>query len=251
MNYPNQIIKKGSTLKSAVKAIQLRLKELGYLSDTADGVFGNNTSTAVKLFQAQHVDQQGVSLKADGSVGAITWAVLFGVEKTPVTTTADSQLGEEIVRIAKKEVGKMEKPAGSNSGPDIKKYFDSVDIAQGYAWCVCFTYWCINQACANIGVTNKMPRTAGVLAHWNTTKAKKILAADAKNNPSLVKPGQFFMMKMGRVTGHTGIVTAVSGGFIECIEGNTNDGGSREGVGVFARKRKIADINLGFIEYKK
>jgi len=34
------------------------------------------------------------------------------------------------------------------------------------------------------------------------------------------------------------------------IEGNTNDGDGREGVGVFRReKRKIADINVGFLDY--
>lgn len=250
MQYPNEIIKKGSVRKSAVKAMQQRLKALGYLADKADGIFGNNTLTAVKLFQAQHVDQNGVSLKVDGCVGAITWAVLFGADSIPIQALADNNLAAEIIRIAKLEVGNREDPAGSNRGPDIKKYFDSVGINQGYAWCVCFTYWCVNQACANVGVLNKMPRTAGVLMHWNTTKAKKILAADAKNNPSLVKPGQLFMMKMGRIAGHTGIVTAVNGGFIDCIEGNTNNDGSREGVGVFARKRKIVDINLGFIEYK-
>ena len=33
-------------------------------------------------------------------------------------------------------------------------------------------------------------------------------------------------------------------------EGNTNDGGSRDGIGVFRRQaRKIAQINKGFIDY--
>jgi hypothetical protein len=34
------------------------------------------------------------------------------------------------------------------------------------------------------------------------------------------------------------------------IEGNTNDGGSREGIGVFKRDtRLISGINRGFIDY--
>jgi hypothetical protein len=38
----------------------------------------------------------------------------------------------------------------------------------------------------------------------------------------------------------------VAGGKLITIEGNTNDGGSREGVGVFLREsRKIAQINKG------
>ncbi|TAD81184.1 MAG: CHAP domain-containing protein, partial [Bacteroidetes bacterium] len=47
-----------------------------------------------------------------------------------------------------------------------------------------------------------------------------------------------------------GLVKSVNGGFITVIEGNTNDNGSREGIGVFERTRKVASINKGFIEYK-
>ena len=57
-------------------------------------------------------------------------------------------------------------------------------------------------------------------------------------------------MSYGGGTGHTGIVESVSGGFINTIEGNTNESGSRNGIGVFKRQRKINSINKGFIEYK-
>ena len=36
---------------SAVKTMQKRLKELGYLNDTADGIYGKNTAAAVSAFQ--------------------------------------------------------------------------------------------------------------------------------------------------------------------------------------------------------
>ena len=35
-----------------VKALQERLVELGYLSDTADGIFGSNTESAIRAAQA-------------------------------------------------------------------------------------------------------------------------------------------------------------------------------------------------------
>jgi len=42
------------------------------------------------------------------------------------------------------------------------------------------------------------------------------------------------------------------GGRLVSIEGNTNNGGSREGVGVFRRnKRKIISINKEFIDYSR
>ena len=45
---------------------------------------------------------------------------------------------------------------------------------------------------------------------------------------------------------------SVAAGVLTTIEGNTNDGGSREGVGVFRRTgpngRKISSVNKGFLD---
>ena len=49
-----------------VKAVQKRLKELGYLTGSADGVFGEKTEEAVKAFQKRN------GLTADGVVGKQT-----------------------------------------------------------------------------------------------------------------------------------------------------------------------------------
>jgi hypothetical protein len=69
-------------------------------------------------------------------------------------------------------------------------------------------------------------------------------------DPALVQPGHIFVIDTGGGAGHTGLVLEVSGGKLITIEGNTNDGGSREGIGVFQRdSRKIAQINKGFIDY--
>ena len=62
-------LKKGAT-GDAVKAIQKRLIELGYLTGTADGDFGLKTQSALIAFQKAN------SLEADGVVGAKTLAAL-------------------------------------------------------------------------------------------------------------------------------------------------------------------------------
>lgn len=85
--------------------------------------------------------------------------------------------------------------------------------------------------------------------HWNKTSGKKIKASDAVNNPSLLKPGQIFIIDHGRGMGHTGIIEKIEGGFIHTIEGNSNPAGSSNGIGVFKLQRKIGKINRGFIEY--
>lgn len=75
------------------------------------------------------------------------------------------------------------------------------------------------------------------------------MAKDASNNPSLLKPGQIFIIDHGRDFGHTGIIEFVEGGFIRTIEGNSNPTGSSNGIGVFQLTRKIVKINKGFIQY--
>lgn len=100
-----------------------------------------------------------------------------------------------------------------------------------------------------------MVKTAGVLDHWNRAESKgasRITLVRAKNNPALIKPGHIFVIDTGPAggAGHTGLVERVIGGKLVTIEGNTNEGGSREGIGVFRRtQRTIASINKGFIDY--
>lgn len=250
MKYPGSVIKKGSTDKKAVKAIQKRLEEIG-LGDFGDsGVFGPKTVQAVKTFQARFGDHNGNPLLTDGEVGSITWEALFGAEKVPVAEQPKSAGLAAVIAEAAGQIGVMEEPPGSNWGPKVKEYLASVDINFPVAWCAAFLYWCFDKAAADAGKANPLVKTGGVLKHWNSTTAKKILAKDAADNPALVKPGHIFIMDFGGGAGHTGLVEAVNGGFITVIEGNTNNNGSREGIGVFRRTRKINSVNKGFLEYK-
>jgi peptidoglycan hydrolase-like protein with peptidoglycan-binding domain len=56
---------------STVKLIQQRLKALGYDPGPVNGIFGSETLSAVKAFQASH------HLTPDGVVGPATWKSLF------------------------------------------------------------------------------------------------------------------------------------------------------------------------------
>ena len=57
---------------AAVRAVQERLTDLGYEPGGIDGIFGRNTTKAVKDFQRKFG-----FLKVDGVVGMQTWDVLF------------------------------------------------------------------------------------------------------------------------------------------------------------------------------
>lgn len=54
---------------NAVECLQLRLQSSGYRV-LVDGIFGNNTRTAVELYQKR------VGLKVDGLVGRLTWRAI-------------------------------------------------------------------------------------------------------------------------------------------------------------------------------
>jgi hypothetical protein len=131
--------------------------------------------------------------------------------------TADSQVGV-------REVG------GPNRGPQVNEYLKSVGWGPGAPWCAAFVYWCIRGAARDAGARDvPFVRTAGcgVIEAW--AKERDIYE---RGRP---EPGDVFL----RGTTHTGFVTAVRGNVFDTIEGNTNIGGSPEGIGVFRRTRPI------------
>ena len=69
-----RILKKGSKGED-VKYMQECLITLGYSvgASKADGIFGNNTETAVKKYQANHKDIDGKALSVDGKIGEKSW----------------------------------------------------------------------------------------------------------------------------------------------------------------------------------
>jgi len=149
------------------------------------------------------------------------------------------KLSELALKIAATQLHVREK-TNNNDGPDVEKYLKSIGLGPGYAWCQAFVYWCYQQAAAELKIKNPVPKTGGVLKHWGDTTAKK---------DGLPDRGDLFVMAFNGGLGHIGFVEKVEGDWIHTLEGNTNDDGSREGIGVFRRKRRIKDINRGFIEY--
>ena len=254
MLFPGRVISAGSKDKRSVLAIQRRLNQVGCGPVAEDGVFGPETADAVELFQARSVDQHGSPLLVDGSVGPMTWAALFGA--VPAVDVAETPLHTAVLKIASSEIGVMEEPPGSNRGPKVDTYLRSVGInpASGsFPWCAAFVYWCFQQASQKLEVPNPAIRSAGVLESWNragSSGVPRISSIEAQKEPGLVKPGMVFVLSAGSGNGHTGLVEQVDGVVLTTIEGNTNTGGSREGVGVFRRTgRRIAIINRGFINY--
>ena len=104
-----------------------------------------------------------------------------------------------------------------------------------------FVYWCAKQTATKLGLVNPLKQTGGVLDEWKSGRGVHLTAPE---------PGAIFIMDFGCGEGHTGIITGVftDMGIIHAIEGNTNNDGSREGIGVFRKVRYIADPKIiGYI----
>jgi hypothetical protein len=252
MKYPGHIVELGEPAANLVTALTKRLSERGYKSTSPPGVFDAAFQSLVKLFQSQNVDAAGRPLKSDGRVGPLTWGALFDAQPAPAHATG---LAAAALAKAQGEVGVMEKPPGSNSGPMVDVFLASTNTPVGNSWCMAFVYWCFREGAVASGLPNSFPKTAGCLDAWARVKAgapaRLLTRSAAIADPNRVKPGFVFILDHGGGHGHTGFVTQQTGGALATIEGNSNNTGSANGVGVFKlNRRSVMDEELlGFLDF--
>jgi lysozyme family protein len=267
--YPGVVVRLNHPDPAVVMVLQRRLNQLGCWSKVdakgntvpldVDGDFGQSTAAAVKLFQARSVDGEGKPLSVDGVVGRTTWSALFG---TPVvvpvaTTTPPNNLLQRVITVAASEEQQhvRESPLGSNRGPRVDQYLRAagIDPSTGsYPWCAGFIVWCFDNAARQLGLASPVPRTAGVHDMWQQAGRagfRRIPYETAIGDPGQVQPGHVFFIDTGEGHGHTGLVVGRAGNEFQTIEGNTNELGGREGIGVFARSRPVRQATLGFVEF--
>lgn len=248
--FPGTTLHRNSTETEAVRAVQAALNARGCGPVDVDGVYGPQTEAAVRHFQSRFFDAKGLPLAVDGQVGPVTWAALFGTASLPAMKPGTT-LAAAALKFAETQVGVMEDPPASNRGREVEQYLASVGIGPGNAWCAAFVYFCTDQAAKTAGLANPLPKTGGVLDMWRRSLKAGLpclTAAQAQAQPSLVTSGMIFIMDFGEGKGHTGFVKALSDGRLATVEGNSNDGGSRDGLGVFAlTRRTLGTVNTGFI----
>ena len=135
---------------------------------------------------------------------------------------------ETLLAVARPLVGQVEE--GHNDGPFVKEVLASVGLGPGHPWCAAFNFYVFRKA----GFASLVPRSA-----WSPDWVKGGRRGEAY--PADVF-GIYFPSK-GRVA-HTGIVEATGKTFVTTIEGNTNAAGSREGDGVYRKKRPLKTLIL-------
>lgn len=151
------------------------------------------------------------------------------------------KLAEKLVALAKKEVG-VEEIDGTNCGPRVNVYKSATNLPpnEAWPWCAAFICWLVQQAMIGGTYTFKRPTTAGAwdFENWslkqdNSTQTKKPTRGD-------ILPGDIVIFTFS----HIGLATTKpdENGIIGTVEGNTDSSGSREGGGVYAKRRKLSQI---------
>lgn len=148
---------------------------------------------------------------------------------------------------ARNQIGTTEHPAGTNRGPKIDVWIKAcLGYLDGVAWCGCFAHHAAVMVAGVDGVTSSI--------RWAAVRSIKADSAAGTNGfvkghiaIAKARPGDLvcFEFTGDLIPDHVGILVAVDGNVVECIEGNTsaaNGGSQSNGGGVFARRRPISQV---------
>lgn len=162
----------------------------------------------------------------------------------PETIPGTRQLVKQIYT---SQIGVREKE--TNSGPAVEQYLRYVSLPKGNPWCAAFVCWVFGQA----GVEN--PRSgwspdlfgAGRVIWERAAGEKGIKSKEqgAKNKEQgLPRTGDVFGLffpEKKRIA-HAGFIDQWDGTWLVTVEGNTNMSGSREGDGVYRKRRLVKSV---------
>lgn len=200
-----------------------------------DGEFGPASAAATRAFQHRHglhvtgvVDQPTFERLVDPLINAL--APLH-----PSATLSGMVVAYAMQHLAQhpREVG------GQNRGPWVRLYMGGNE-GTAWPWCAGFASYVMRQASATVGraLPFRTSYSCDLLAA-NATSCGCFCPGSAKLvPPERVRPGALFLTR--RTVGdweHVGIVINVEPDAFHSVEGNTNDGGDREGYEVCQRVR--------------
>ena len=178
---------------------------------------------------------------------------------------------EDIVNVALSQAGYCEGSYSGDTGGDYDSSFlnyveynywyhnyvnSNMPVGGSYAhWCATFVSWCAEQAGVPTSILQRSTAAGHSSGYFNIYfyAGGSTLNSSADNNYHFLgynynpKKGDLFYT---RDWGHVGLVVSSDGTYVTTIEGNTNDGGSADGYGVFKRTRKISSLYFGVPEYE-
>lgn len=153
------------------------------------------------------------------------------------TTLLYSQLApvQKVVQTYSSEIGVRE-ATGRNDGVRVVEYLRAANRKQGDAWCAAFVTWTFKQSGVKAVVSGWSPS-------WFTRNVIYTRGKAGNKLPQQADVFGLYFSKLGRI-GHVGFIDNWPDGESKCItvEGNTNEAGSREGDGVYRKRRLKSQI---------
>ena len=160
---------------------------------------------------------------------------------------AQATLGATTVAVAKQHVAESPIEVGrANGGPWVRLYMKGKD-GPDFLWCAGFVSYILSAAAKAHGRTSPITSTFSCDAIAFEAKARGRFKK--RVSPSDAPPGSLFLVPSATNASdwiHTGIVIGSSSGkdVFNTIEGNTNQGGSRNGFEACARIRSCAKVDV-------
>lgn len=147
---------------------------------------------------------------------------------------------EKLLAQCAEDKGVIEQPRGSNRGARVQAMLRNTGLGGGYPWCAAaVTTWGIEA----LGSDWPVPRSADCDSILEWARREGCLHQSGPQRGDL-----FLVMKNAHDAIHIGVVSEVlSSEYVKSWEGNTNDGGSRDGYGVFHRSR--SRHNLWYVRW--
>ncbi len=224
----------------AVQRVQEWLT-LNGIAVVVDRRFGPATRYAVGRFQTRR------GLPKTGEVNQPTFEALTAPLRRALAppSTAPAGISSAVVSAARRHL--RERPrevGGSNRGPWVRVYMEGND-GPSSLWCAGFAGFMVRQAAWHTGAELPIRPTfsCDVLARDARAEHRFIAEseiADGGFSVDRLPRGSFFVQRRSPTDwNHVGIVVAAVDEIIETIEGNTNEGGSREGYEVCRRIRNL------------
>ena len=136
----------------------------------------------------------------------------------------------DILAVARQELGVKEAPAGSNTVKYNTAYYGRRVAGAAYPWCVAFVWWCFREAGAS-ALFFGGKKTASCSALYAFHKGQAVYGD--------YRPGDliFFSFSGKKRTEHIGVCEQYDGVNITTIDGNTGSGNEANGGAVLRRTR--------------
>jgi hypothetical protein len=162
------------------------------------------------------------------------FALFYFVHSAHAGSIDQAAKRQAIVQVSSHEIG-VKEATGNNDGKEVECYLASVNLKKGNPWCAAFVAWVYDQCFIKHPISGYSPdwfRYPNVIYQRNATDKFAAGVGDVF--------GIWFPEKQ-RIA-HVGIIVGFSGNYVITVEGNTNDALSRDGDGVYKKRRLIRQL---------